>query len=69
MADDVPFCWGFAPNRACMSSAGFGPTFELGGLIAAGDTSVLVRRAAFTAEGSVGLSASMDPKDLTVSAR
>jgi len=52
-----------------MSSAGFGPTFELGGLIAAGDTSVLVRRAAFTAEGSVGLSASMDPKDLTVSAR
>ena len=40
-----------------------------GGPAATGDTWVLVRRVALTAEGSVEASASMEPKDLTVSVR
>lgn len=70
MTDDVPFGWGFAPKRACMSSCCFGGTTPgTGGLVITSDTSVLVRRAAFTAEGSVEASASIEPKALTVSAR
>jgi len=68
MVDDIPVGRGFAPKRACMSRGGFAGTLA-SGLAATGETRTLVRRAAFTAESLVDASASMEPNDLTVSAR